>query len=236
MAWAIDVLFYLFVKLADIFSGSLSDVFFDLTPMRSFILQVRTGQVIFLQVIAGFIVAIWAQLPKTQIGYRVLTLFLLISLLPPALTGHAGSQSLHQIAVISWGVHILAISLWSAGVAALVYAGIFLPEKLYSYGMKFRRWALFCFIATVISGITNAYVRISFYTALVGSEYGRLLIAKSAITVLVALFGVFYRRRIFIRYTHQYLFVRLLSMELFLMALAVMLGVLLSGTAFPRPN
>lgn len=235
MAWAVEILFYLVIKLADIFAGSIGDVMGNLVSLKSFITQVRTGQMIFAQAIAGFVIAIWAQWARTRIGFRVLTLFTVISLLPPALTGHSGALSLHQIAITSWGVHILAISLWCAGVGALVYTGLIHPDRIFVVGMKFSRLALFCFVATIISGVVNSYVRISFMSNLFSSTYGQLLLMKILITVTLGILGSYYRRRLFAERRRTELFLRLVSFELFLMALAVMLGVVLSGTAFPRP-
>mgnify|MGYP003335484285 FL=1 len=235
LIWSFSTLMYLILKLANIFEGSINDVLTDLGILRTFIVEVRTGQAIFLQVLAGFIIAIWAQLAKSHIGLRVLTLFTVISLLPPALTGHAGSSSLHQLAVTSWGLHIAAISLWSAGIASLIYSGFYEPEKIVNRGKKFSNFALLCFIVTIVSGVANSYVRISFFGNLLASTYGKLLVAKLFILLILMALGAFYRKRIFSTSTHIRIFHRLLSFELFMMALAIMLGVLLSSTAFPRP-
>ena len=235
IAWSVSTLFFLILKLATIFEGSINDVLTDLGILRTFIVEVRTGQAIFLQVLAGFIIAIWAQLATSHIGLRVLTLFTVISLLPPALTGHAGSSSLHQLAVTSWGLHIAAISLWSAGIASLIYSGFYEPEKIVNRGKKFSNFALLCFIVTIVSGVANSYVRISFFSNLLASTYGKLLVGKIFILLILMIFGAFYRKRIFSMPTHIQIFHRLLSLELFMMALAIMLGVLLSSTSFPRP-
>lgn len=235
LIWSFSTLMYLILKLANIFEGSINDVLTDLGILRTFIVEVRTGQAIFLQVLAGFVISIWAQLAKSHIGLRVLTLFTVISLLPPALTGHAGSSSLHQLAVTSWGLHIAAISLWSAGIASLIYSGFYEPEKIVNRGKKFSNFALLCFIVTIVSGVANSYVRISFFGNLLASTYGKLLVAKLFILLILMALGAFYRKRIFSTSTHIRIFHRLLSFELFMMALAIMLGVLLSSTAFPRP-
>lgn len=235
MGWAFVELFYLVIKLAYIFEGSVGDVFSDLPILKSFIIQVRIGQAIFLQIIAGFVIAIWTQLARTVIGFRVLTLFTAIALLPPALTGHSGSSSFHQLAVTSWGVHILAITFWCAGVTSLVYVGVTRPNEIINCGRKFSRFAFVCSVATVVSGIVNAYVRISFFGNLFTSRYGQLLLAKIFITLIAISLGAFYRVKILNSQRQNRIFFRLLSFEVFLMALAVMLGVVLSATSFPRP-
>jgi putative copper export protein len=235
IAWSVSTLFFLILKLATIFEGSINDVLTDLGILRTFIVEVRTGQAIFVQVLAGFIIAIWAQLAKSHIGLRVLTLFTVISILPPALTGHSGSSSLHQLAVTSWGLHIAAVSLWSAGIASLIYSGFYEPEKIVVRGKKFSNFALICFVATIMSGVANSYVRISFFGNLLASTYGKLLVGKLIILLILMAMGAFYRKRIFAMSTPIHIFHRLLSLELFMMALAIMLGVLLSSTSFPRP-
>jgi putative copper export protein len=235
LSWSFSTLIFLIIKLANIFEGSINDVLTDLGILRTFVVEVRTGQAIFVQVLAGFVIAIWAQLAKSHIGLRVLTLFTVISILPPALTGHSGSSSLHQLAVTSWGLHIAAVSLWSAGIASLIYSGFYEPEKIVVRGKKFSNFALICFVATIMSGVANSYVRISFFGNLLASTYGKLLVGKLIILLILMAMGAFYRKRIFAMSTPIHIFHRLLSLELFMMALAIMLGVLLSSTSFPRP-
>jgi hypothetical protein len=61
-AWAADVFFLSILKLADIFAGSIGMVLSEPIMLRSFLIQVRTGQVMLAQTFAGIIIAIWAQL------------------------------------------------------------------------------------------------------------------------------------------------------------------------------
>lgn len=239
-AWAADVFFLSILKLADIFAGSIGMVLSEPIMLRSFLIQVRTGQVMLAQTFAGIIIAIWAQLIKSQVGARVLTFSAALSLLPPALSGHSGSNSQHLLAITSWGLHILSVSLWVAGVLGLVILVALQSSDLFPAVKVFSPIALICFICVVISGVVNASLRIDLFNDLLNSRYGLILLSKIMLLIALGGFGAFYRTRILntldsLSIKGVQLFTRLVGVELFLMALAIMLGVVLSQTKFPTP-
>ena len=230
--WSLFVFLHSIFKLADIFAGTLSDIFNEPRTLASFFLQVRLGQVFLAQIIAGLIIAAAAQLLRSKTQFRAILIFTVASLLPPSLTGHSGGLQFHELAVASWGVHIVAISLWSGGVLALLYVSIRNFEHLRrSFGVV-SNINFACYIAVISSGTISAWLRIPSWSSLFQSPYGRLLLAKFFIFILLGAIGAAIRLRLRKEVSPQYL-TKILSIEIFLMGLAIMLGVLLSSTKFP---
>lgn len=218
-------------KLADIFAGTLSDLFTTPKTLASFFLQVRLGQVFLWQIIAGLLIAVAGQVAQTKRHFQFVLALALISLLPSALTGHSGGLQFHQLAVTSWGIHIVSISLWTAGVLALLFVAVSSKENLQRGFSVISRTNFVCYFFVVTSGAVNAWLRIPSWSSLIESPYGRLLIAKILIFVLLGILGALIRLR-FAQGSVDNIS-RALSVELFLMGLAIMLGVLLSSTKFP---
>lgn len=218
-------------KLADIFAGTLGDLFTNPRTLASFFLQVRLGQVFLCQIIAGLLIAAAGQLAQTKRHFQFILFFALLSLLPAALTGHSGGLQFHQLAVVSWAVHIASISLWTAGVLSLLYIALNANENLQRGFGFISRMNFVCYFFVVSSGAINAWLRIPAWSSLVDSPYGRLLVAKFVIFVVLGFFGALIRIRFGEGLTKN--ISRTLSLDLFLMGLAIMLGVLLSSTKFP---
>lgn len=239
--WAFDGFFLAILKLADIFGGSIGSVFAEPTMLKSYLIQVRTGQVILAQVIAGITIAICSQFLRERTGIRILTLFVVIALLPPALSGHSGSSSQHQLAITRWAIHIVSVSLWVAGILALVILVTIQSSEIYLVAQKFSPLALICFTGVVVSGLVNAALRINSLNEIFSSRYGLIIFFKTLIFLLLGGFGAYFRTSVLnsnrVREIGNLnLFTKLVGIELFLMCLAIMLGVLLSHTKFPNPH
>ncbi|MFI6921863.1 cytochrome c oxidase assembly protein [Nonomuraea spiralis] len=156
-------------------------------------------------------------------------------LLPPAYVGHAASAADHDIAVSALMAHLLGVSVWVGGLAAVLVhfrrsgdLRVVLP--------RFSTIALCCFAAVAFSGLVSAWVRLATLSDLWLSRYGLLLLAKVAALAALAWFGWSHRRRTVegvadrgVRRT----FVRLAAGEVTLMVAATALAVGLSRTPPP---
>ncbi|MET7334727.1 cytochrome c oxidase assembly protein [Nonomuraea sp. NPDC005650] len=156
-------------------------------------------------------------------------------LLPPAYVGHAASAADHDIAVSALMSHLISVSVWVGGLAA-VLVHFRRSEHLPTVLPRFSTLALCCFAAVAVSGVAGAWVRLSTPSDLWQSTYGQLLVAKTAALVTLGLFGWTHRRRTVagiadrsVRHT----FVRLATGEVTVMAAAVGLAVGLSRTPPP---
>ena len=113
---------------------------------------------------------------------------------PFAEISHSGSTANHGIAVNALVLHIVFVSLWTGGLVAAIIA----MAAGASRGDVLRRYssiALLSIAVVVITGVASAAIRIGSFENLV-TEYGILVLLKVTATVLLALFGVRWRRQI----------------------------------------
>ena len=233
-AWGISSFVLLIFKLATIISGSVAQVLSNWNMVSSFIVQVRTGQMLALQIFIAFLISILSQFINSRKGFLVLLILGILNLLPPSLNGHSGSRNFHEVAILSWAVHIVSISIWVALVCGLSYLFLFKEPTRFDQTKLVSKISLFCFVGTVLSGFTNAATRVNNIRTLAGSEYGRLLILKIVIVSVVGVIATVYRFWMFQNLQQlETIFRRTLGIEIFLLSLAVMLGVLLSTTSLP---
>lgn len=221
-------------KLAYILDSNVPSVLQDFAVIRSFLIQVRMGQMLLLQFVIAIFVALLSQLVRTKVHFRALFLIVVLGVIPPALTGHSGNTSRHELAVGSWAIHIVSISVWFALVAALLYLVLYDHNGAAASASIVSRISLICFIGTLLSGAVNAWVRIPDISSFITSTYGRILIAKIFCFLIIGIFAAIYRIKILPKQSfHSKLFLTLLAVEVALMGLAVMFGVVLSETKFP---
>ena len=232
--WAFDIAIFTVAKLAYILATDIPTLLADLTTIRSFLVQVRMGQMLLLQLVIALVIALASQLIRTKQGFKYLALITVIGILPPALTGHSGNTANHELAVTTWMIHILSISIWISLVAAILYVVVFDNSNISANIYSVSRLSMACFIGTVLSGTVNAWIRMPDISSLFTSQYGPLLITKILIFIIIGALATFYRVKILSSLEeNSTLFIRLLTIELTFMGLAMMFGVLLSETKFP---
>ena len=121
-----------------------------------------------------------------------------------AAAGHAAAVSPDATAAIAFdALHVLATGVWVGGLvplAALLRAasgerGADARPYAVLAARRFSRVALACLVALVASGVVNATIHVGGVPALLGTTYGRLLIAKLALIVPIVLLGWVNRRR-----------------------------------------
>lgn len=106
-----------------------------------------------------------------------------------AWTGHAaaGKEPQRYLQLSSDLMHLLAAGAWLGGLPALVSL-LGRCETLRSVSQATRRFSmlgLICVTALLLSGIANAWYLVGSVPALVGTDYGRLLLAKVCVFVLM---------------------------------------------------
>ena len=174
-------------------------------------------------------------------GSAVLLLAAAIAgLIPVAATGHSSAGGSHDVATDSLIVHVLAASLWVGGLVALLGvagrgAGTG-SDPLPVAVRRFSSLALVCWLAMAVSGVLNAAVRIPL-SAVFGSYYGALLLAKTGALVLLGALGHQQRRHAVTAAVNgrRRPLLRLGSVEVLLMLATVGLAVAL-GRAAPPPE
>ena len=110
--------------------------------------------------------------------------------------GHAAAAPLAPVAVAADVVHLAAMAVWVGGLITL--AAFLLPAThprvLGSILPVWSRWAALAVVWLVIGGTVQAVVQVGAVSSLATTGYGRLLLAKIAVVVLVLGTAVYARR------------------------------------------
>jgi len=236
--WAIATFLLVTFKLAEIVNLSLIETLNQTTMIKSYLLQIRAGQAFLIQILGALILASFILWIRSKAAFQLLFLFSVSLLVPTAFGGHShsGAEAKHQLAIVSWVVHIVAISLWIGGVLALVVFGIMRSQNFVHAAKSFSPFALFFYWTIFASGLVNGSLRIGSIDQLWLTNYGQLMLAKLILLILVGFFGAYYRKSVLSKLDNldvQAVFRKVLGIELFFLAFTMMLGVLLSQTGTP---
>jgi putative copper export protein/methionine-rich copper-binding protein CopC len=116
------------------------------------------------------------------------------------LTGHANASSTYtSLSIISHTLHMLAGAVWFVGLVGLLIATFQVNKRsiilleLHAMIHRFSMVAFPLIVLTVASGILLTVIRIGRWSDLVQSDYGRLILIKSAITLLIFIIAAFHR-------------------------------------------
>jgi cytochrome c oxidase assembly factor CtaG/putative copper export protein len=160
----------------------------------------------------------------------------LVGLLPPPLTGHSASSPNHELAVTGISLHVVAISVWIGGLAALCYHALRTRDTtLHLSAARFSVVALWAYVGVGISGIASALANLPTLASLVDSDYGRMILIKSVAFLALGYVGWLHRSRVLPRIADgvRGAFTRLATGEVALMAAVLGFSVALSRTNPP---
>ncbi|GAA5152138.1 hypothetical protein GCM10023321_20340 [Pseudonocardia eucalypti] len=123
--------------------------------------------------------------------------FALLGVVAGPVTGHAGGHLGHGTAVPVLAVHVAAACLWAGGLAALALVCRGRPGLLTDLALpRFSRLAGYCAGCVLLTGVLSAAFQLPAPSALLDSEYGRLVLAKAAGFAVVLGLGWWTRRRL----------------------------------------
>ena len=193
-----------------------------------FATSVQLGQYLALNILGAAIVAVLALAFQRLTAAALIAALGFLALVPIALTGHAAGTANHGMAVNALGLHLLAIAFWVGGLISLALVRS-RSEVTQAHFGRYSSLALFAYVVLGLSGLISASLRVgelaNWFTA-----YGLLIVLKAAIFVVLGVFGAIYRKRLLLAGSS---FLRLVGVELLLMAVAMGLATALSRTAPP---
>lgn len=160
-----------------------------------------------LMLAAGSVVVLLVALARSRRPLWSLAVIGAVGLaLATALSGHAvASREWTIVAVISDTVHVLSAGGWLGALLFVVLAGIPATARLQSLGRglavrgmveAFSPMALTMAGALAVTGTIAAVIRIGSWSAVTGSEYGRVFLWKLGGVILVLLLGAYHWRRL----------------------------------------
>jgi len=122
----------------------------------------------------------------------------------PALTGHANAGALRGLTLVADTLHVWSVGGWIGGMVLVLSL-----ERRLGHGAnggsqsllpvlvpRFSRVALVCVPILVGTGVSAAWIHLGSLAALVGTTYGRLLLAKIALVLVVLALGALNWRRL----------------------------------------
>jgi cytochrome c oxidase assembly factor CtaG len=201
--------------------------------VTSYLTQLTGGRVSLFQITSALLVSFLAFRVRNSVSGFLLLILALISVAAPAISGHSGLNANHEIATSSLALHIIALSLWIGGLFTLL-AVVGGPDFA-STVSRFSHIALACYVAVVLSGAANAWVRLRSFDNLVGSNFGRLVLVKVSLTIALAYLGWLHRKRGIevIRRGRTSYFYRIALVEVAIMFAIVGVAVTLGRTSTP---
>ena len=235
LVWAAAVVAQVVLALSDVLAQPVPSVL-DPALLWSFVRDIEVGRALLVQAVLALAVAASAYVVRTTTGAALVGLVALVALVPPTLTSHSGTAADHTVAVTALMVHVVAVSLWCGGIAALVLLGTADRRPFPVAVPRFSVLALWCAIAVAASGVVSAWVRLGGAGALVSTSYGRLVLLKVVLIAVLSGFGLWHRRTTLPRLTSdrgRLLFLRVAAVEVLVMAATVGVAVALSRTPPP---
>jgi putative copper resistance protein D len=126
------------------------------------------------------------------------------AMITPAVTGHAAAAAHYQVvSVIGIGVHVAAAAAWVGGLGALLL--LVAPHRglLVAVLPRFSQVATACISAVAATGVLAAAVQVAAghggleagWEALLGTGWGQILLAKTAVLAAIGALGWLTRRR-----------------------------------------
>jgi copper transport protein len=122
----------------------------------------------------------------------------------PALGGHAATQSPSGLLIPANVVHVVAISVWAGGLATLL---LVLPAAtrrldpaarsrlLAGVLVRFSPLALAAVAAILVTGVAQAYVYVRIPSHLLDTAFGRAVLIKALLLLVLIALGAYQRRR-----------------------------------------
>ncbi|OFL80325.1 MULTISPECIES: cytochrome c oxidase assembly protein [unclassified Corynebacterium] len=179
--------------------------------------------------IGGLIASRWGSQP-------VLLVLSVLMVVPLGMEGHSASGGDHDYGTNSFLWHLIFMVLWVGGLLALLAHGRRLGPDLTMAVRRYSNLALFSVIVMVCSGLINAAIRIE-WSDWFTTRYGLIIVAKSVLTLVLALFGFAHRQLTMPQLkSRPELFRRVAFVELLVMALTVGVAGTMGRTPPPPPR
>ena len=233
-AWALAQLVLLVLTLAETLGTPPGGERFG-AQLVSFARDVSFGQALASTMVAAAVIGLLAAGAITPRATGLLALASLAALVPTALSGHSSASTDHETAVTSLGLHLVGVSVWVGGLVAL----LLLSPGLETAGLRpavhrYSTLAGWAFGAVALSGFINAWPRLGGWAGL-NTDYGLLVIGKTATLVLLAAAGYWHRQRTLpeLDAGRRHAFAQLAGVEVIVMAVAIGLAAALSRTPPP---
>jgi len=240
-AWAVLALLQMFLALAQILGVPL-DRAMSPDVAATYAWDIPLTRALALVAVLAAVIAIGCLFTAT-LGMTALWLVLAAAAVAlPALASHGSGFGDHALALTSGVAHTVAAALWIGGLMALLFHGI-RRDAGYAQGgplrdaaARFGVTATVCVALLAVSGAANAYTRLDTVGQLLTTEYGRGVLTKILLILVLVGVAVLIRRslRPSIADGSSRAFLGLAALEIVLLVCAFAVGVALAVSPYPR--
>ncbi|WP_089301756.1 cytochrome c oxidase assembly protein [Haloechinothrix alba] len=161
---------------------------FDPTVLVGLVSAVEQPKAWLITASIALVLALGCRLVLSWQWTALLFLFSITGVLPVAFTGHSASGGAHDLATDSLVFHLVAAALWVGGLIAVVALGWRRSPHIGLAARRFSSVALACWVAMALSGLVNAFVRVS-PASILETQYGLLLVGKATALAVLGVFG-----------------------------------------------
>ncbi|MHA7156192.1 cytochrome c oxidase assembly protein [Arthrobacter sp. TMN-50] len=228
--WAVAGAAVVTFAYSDVAGSSPSDI--NGADMVQFLTGFDLGRSLGLSAFLALIVATGCWMATRTLTVGLLTLLSLVALTPLTVTAHGASN--HEAAVNLLGLHLIGVTVWTGGLAALVILRRAVGADFPVMARRYSRIAGASYVLVLVTGVAGAVLRLASTAGLEGT-YGILLIAKTVAVLLLGAAGWYQRRRILTVLASGPMagktFARFAGFEVFIMAFTFGLSVALGRTS-----
>jgi putative copper resistance protein D len=209
-AWVVCALAALVLQTAELHPGqpvTIGDV-------ADYVRRIGAGEG--LVVVAGcalvyLVVAVLAVRSGETVPAELRIVVAFFAVLPLPVTGHAANASvnLHDLSMISMELHVMGAVAWAGGLAAVAALLVTNRGLLAEALPRFSKLATIALVVVGLTGVFNGWFElystpgVHWYTGLVSTGYGQLVLVKLACLVALAALGSTIRYRLMPRITRH---------------------------------
>lgn len=240
--WAVLALLQMFLLLADVLGVGLDRA---LTPevAATYAWDVPQTRALAVMALLAAVICVGSLFTSTLGLSAAWTILGVVAVALPALAGHGSGLGDHALALTSGIAHAAAATVWIGGLIVLVIHGLArdegyaAPGALRQAAQRFGATALICVILLAASGAANAYTRLDTVDQLLTTDYGLVVTGKIVLLVVLVVIAALVRRRLLPALDtegRRTAFLRVIALEVALIAVSFGLGVALALSPYPR--
>lgn len=204
MIWGLCAVLVLLLTYSNLIGQPISGESSFTSELFGFITRVPLGRAWLVVIVCALIVSALARAVRSPAALGATTLVAFVPVVPISLIGHAASSSEPSIAFGALALHWVGVLAWVGGVFALALItpllgrggdvdGALEPAAQRAVLTRFSAIAGVAFCAVLGSGVVNTVLRLDAWGDLL-SEYGVLILVKTALTLGLGLIGAAHRR------------------------------------------
>jgi cytochrome c oxidase assembly factor CtaG/putative copper export protein len=208
--------------------------FFSLEIFITYAWELAVVRALVLTSIAALVISIIMWFAKSVTTVGLAAVIAIVAATFSALTAHAAGVSGHALATTTGFFHVIGITIWLAGLIALLRHLTATKVLLRKQAVeRFGKVATVSLLVVVVSGVLNSLTRIDRLAQLFNTNYGNLILAKFLLTVTAVLLAQIARKKLISEST---IAIKILTLEITLLIFVLAIASAAANTAFPKSS